>query len=165
VVSRRIRVTVTGVRNVSHLVHAHSYLTHLADTTTLPIVVSYLGSGEFLGRDNVPAAEADRLLGLNGRLPVERPEGAARFTARPGEERVLLCVGAPSVRAIGRLLRADARHLPRVVVVDEGIGTYGDRRTRLAAYRRQGGRGPWPVVGGGGGGAGPPGRTPGPGAR
>ncbi len=146
VVIDRIRVTVSGVRNVSHLVHAHSYLTHLAATASWPVVVAYLGSGQFLGRDNVPAAEVDRLLGLHGQLAVERPNGAARFEARPGEERVLLCVGAPSVRALGRMVRADPRHPPRVVVVDEGIGTYGDRQTRLAAYRRQGGHGIWPVV-------------------
>ena len=144
--SERIRVTVTGVRNVSHLVHAHSYLTHLAANAGRPVVVDYLGSGEFLGRDTVPDAEADRLLGLGGRLPVERPTGAARYAARPGEDRVLLCVGAPATRAFARMVRSDPRHPPRVVVVDEGIGTYGDRATRLAAYRRQGGRGPWPVV-------------------
>ncbi len=144
--SRRIRVTVSGVRNVSHLVHAHSYLSHLATTATLPVVVSYLGSGAFLGRDNVPEAEADRLLGLHGRLPVERPTGPARFAARPGEERVLLCVGAPATRALARMLRSDPAQRPRVVVVDEGIGSYGDRATRLAAYRRQGAHGPWPLV-------------------
>lgn len=144
--SPRIRVTVSGVRNVSHLVHAHSYLTHLAGTDRRPIIVSYLGSGEFLGRDNVPTQEADRLLGLEGRLPVERPTGADRFAARSGEARVLLCVGAPATRALAQMMRAAPRQPPRVVVVDEGIGTYGDRSTRLAAYRRQGARGPWPII-------------------
>jgi hypothetical protein len=33
-----------------------------------------------------------------------------------------------------------------VVVVDEGIGSFGDVRARREAYRRQGGRGAWPAV-------------------
>ena len=64
----------------------------------------------------------------------------------PGVERVLLSIGAPGTRAWSRLVLAGRGRRPRVVVVDEGLGSFGDVRARREAYRRQGGRGAWPAV-------------------
>lgn len=141
-----VRVVVAGVRSTTHLVHAASWLRHLAEREPGPVVVDYRGSGPFLGRDNVDAGDARRLLGLDGQLAYRAPGDGAGEPGRPGRRRVLLSVGAPGIKPYLRLLRADPAHRPEVVVVDEGLGSYGTWRTRRAAYRRQGGREPWPTV-------------------
>jgi hypothetical protein len=56
-----------------------------------------------------------------------------------GLDRVLLSIGAPGTRAWARLFVRGRGRRPRVVVVDEGIGSFGNLRSRRQAYRRQGG--------------------------
>src|SRR4029077_14910657 len=58
----------------------------------------------------------------------------------------LVCIGAPTVRAWSAFTLAHRGRRPRVVVLDEGIGSYGTRRTRRAAYRREAGREPHSTV-------------------
>lgn len=146
-----VRVTLAGVRSATHLVHAGSYLRHLLHRSPGEVVVDYLGSGSFLGRDNVRPDHVTAFLPDDPRVVVRRPEGdddanrAGAGGTHPGEHRVLLSVGAPGIKPYLRLV-AGARTRPEVVVVDEGIGTYGDWRTRRDAWRRQGGREPWPTV-------------------
>jgi hypothetical protein len=142
----RLRVTVSGVRSAYHLVNAHSYLTHLAATDPRPITVDYLGSGTFLGRDNVPADLADDLLGLDGRATVRRPTGADRWATTRGESHVLLTVGVPPTKGYAAMLWSAPTRPPRVIAVDEGLGSYGDLSTRRAAYVRQGGGRLWSSV-------------------
>lgn len=141
-----VRVTLSGVRSTTHLVHAASYLRHLLGRTSGAVTVDYLGSGLFLGRDNVAADDVDRLLPQDNRLRVARPQGAARWAAGAGERRVYLSVGVPGIKPYLRLVRSAPTRPPHVVVIDEGIGSYGDWRTRRDAWRRQGGREPWPTV-------------------
>lgn len=141
-----VRVTLAGIRSPTHLVHAGGYLRHLLATTTGAVVVDYLGSGSFLGRDNVRREHLDALLPGDLRLTVLLP-GEDREVAGGRREgrRVLLCVGAPGIKPYARLVLRE-RSRPEVVVVDEGIGSYGTWRTRRDAWRRQGGREPWPTV-------------------
>ncbi|MGL5928644.1 MAG: hypothetical protein ACRCY8_06895 [Dermatophilaceae bacterium] len=151
VTAGRLRVVVAGVRSTTHLVYAASWLRHAADDgARQEIVVDDLGSRPFLGRDRVDPSDAVRLLSLDGRLDV-RPAGSsvgssAWWAAEGGEERVLLSVGAPATKAWARMRAAAPGRRPGVVVVDEGLGSYGDWRTRRAAWGRQGVREPWRTV-------------------
>ncbi|MFW5469395.1 hypothetical protein ACOCJ4_05045 [Knoellia sp. CPCC 206435] len=154
-------MTLAGVRSATHLLHAGGYLRHLLATTTGSVVVDYLGSGTFLGRDPVRDEHLHTLLPHDARLTLRvaggpavpaGPAGRAGRAGRAGagagareERRILLSVGTPGIKPYLRLL-ARERSRPEVVVVDEGIGTYGDWRTRRDAWRRQGGREPWPTV-------------------
>ncbi|MFW5474971.1 hypothetical protein ACOCJ5_16805 [Knoellia sp. CPCC 206450] len=140
-----VRVTLAGVRSATHLVHAGGWLRHLLAHEDADVVVDYLGSGSFLGRDNVAEEHVREFLPDGPRVRL-RPVGAPDH-GRPvlGERRVLLSVGAPGIKPFLRLV-ARERTRPEVVVIDEGIGTYGDWRTRRDAWRRQGGREPWPTV-------------------
>lgn len=140
-----VRVTLAGVRSATHLVHAGGWLRHLLAHEDVDVVVDYLGSGSFLGRDNVAEEHVRAFLPSGPRVrlrPVGTPDHGRPV---PGERRVLLSVGAPGIKPFLRLV-ARERTRPEVVVVDEGIGTYGDWRTRRDAWRRQGGREPWPTV-------------------
>lgn len=141
-----VRVVLTGVTSVTHLVYAASYLRDLLQHTEVPITVVDTGARSFLGRANVGPDDVDRILPRDARLVIERPSGAARWLAEPGEERIYLSVGVPGIKPWLQQVRADPRRRPRVVVIDEGIGSYGSFRTRRDAWRRQGGREPWPTV-------------------
>jgi len=140
-----VRVTLAGVRSATHLVHAGSYLRHLLAASSGRVVVEYLGSGAFLGRDNVRPEHVTAFLPQDPRLALRGPDDRSGGARLSGERRVLLSVGSPGIKPYLRLV-AGERNRPEVVVVDEGIGTYGDWRTRRDAWRRQGGREPWPTV-------------------
>ena len=143
-----MRVTLAGVRSATHLLHAGGYLRHLLATTTGSVVVDYLGSGTFLGRDPVSNEHVHSLLPRDDRLTLQVPGWPSVTPGRAGaggERRILLSVGAPGIKPYLRLLARECSR-PEVVVLDEGIGTYGDWRTRRDAWRRQGGREPWPTV-------------------
>lgn len=144
-------VTLTGVRSVTHLVHATSYLSSLrralaAAGDPAAIVVDYLGSGRFLGTDPVSDEAADRWLSIDGTLAVRRPSGPLRYAAQGAGRHVYLSVGVPGIKPWLGMVRTRPGRPPHVVVVDEGLGSYGTWRSRRAAYRRQGGREPRPTV-------------------
>jgi hypothetical protein len=120
---------------VTHLVYAASYLRALLEAGEQPVEVVVLDTGTFLGLPRVgPEQVADHLPTSAG-LSIVEAVGASRWR-RPADGRwVLLSIGAPGLRALSTMVgRGHAR--PHVVVVDEGIGSYGDWRTRFAAYRR-----------------------------
>ncbi|MGL5867376.1 MAG: hypothetical protein ACRCYX_16150 [Dermatophilaceae bacterium] len=145
--SGRLRVVVAGVRSTTHLVYAASWLREMAGRSGgREVVVVDLGSRPFLGRDRVDPADAVRRLSLGGRLPVRPAGSSAWWVAERGEERVLLSVGAPATKAWARMCAAASGRRPRMVVVDEGLGSYGDWRTRRAAWARQGVSEPWRTV-------------------
>ncbi|EWT01156.1 hypothetical protein N865_11525 [Intrasporangium oryzae NRRL B-24470] len=142
----RVRVILSGVRSVTHLVYAASWLRHLLAETTVPVEVVVLDVGAGFGRARVDERQVRDYLPEDPRLTVTTEVRREHWEATPGVARVLLSIGAPGTRAWGRLVVTGRGRRPRVVVVDEGIGSFGDRRTRRDAYRRQGGRGPWPAV-------------------
>lgn len=135
-------VILAGVRNLTHLVYAASYLRRLVEEA--PVHVAVLDTGTFLGRARVTHEDVAATLPDDPRLTISHPTGDERWTVPPDHERILLSIGAPALRAYAALLRGGRR--PEVVVIDEGIGSYGDWRARRDGYRRNGGRGAWPVV-------------------
>lgn len=136
-------VTLTGVSSVTHLLYAASWLRAQVDTG-VDIDVTVREPGMILGRARVTPHDVSTYLPHDERLRVMQG-GDPAYADVSSDLQTLLCVGAPGLRTFVQFSRRQLR-LPRVVVVDEGIGSYGDVRTRLAAYRRAGGRGAWPVV-------------------
>ena len=143
---RTLRVTLTGVRSLTHLVYAASYLRHLLDADGTALEVGLVGLAPGLGRAVVTPEDVRAYLPSDDRLALDLDVSEEHFLVRPDRERLLLSIGAPGLRVWSRMVRAGRGRPPRVVVVDEGIGSYGDVRTRLAAYRREGGGRAWPVV-------------------
>ena len=86
-----VRVTLAGVRSATHLLHAGGYLRHLLATTTGSVVVDYLGSGTFLGRDPVSNEHVHSLLPRDDRLQ-------AKHDLRRGDDRVDALPGTPAMR-------------------------------------------------------------------
>jgi hypothetical protein len=141
-----VRVFLSGVASVTHLVYVASYLRHLLAACDTPVIVVNVGLRRFMGRANVGAQDVAALLPDDARLSVVSPEGPDRWHSRPGERRVYVGVGAPGIKPYLRL-RASAVGRPlRVVVVDEGIGSYGDWRTRRDSWRREGAGRQWSAV-------------------
>jgi hypothetical protein len=141
-----VRVTLSGVRSVTHLVYAASYVRHLLDHTHVPVEVGVLDSGAGRVGTAVTPTLVRESLPVDERLEVTTGVGADHFDVVRGRYRVLLSIGAPGVRAWTRMVRAGRGRRPHVVVVDEGIGSYGNAATRRAAYQREGGRTWWPWV-------------------
>lgn len=136
-------VILTGVSSVTHLLYAASWLRAELDTG-VAIDLMIREPGTFFGQARVTEADVTTYLPRDERLRITRGAHTA-YAEGVSSSLTLLCVGAPGLRTFAELTRR-LRRRPRVVVVDEGIGSYGDVHTRLAAYRRAGGRGPWPVV-------------------
>lgn len=136
-------VILTGVSSVTHLLYAASWLRAQLDSG-VAIDLMIREPGTFFGRAAVTAADIATYLPRDERLRITQGVHTA-YAEISSASLTLLCVGAPGLRTFAQLTRR-LRRRPRVVVVDEGIGSYGDVHTRLAAYRRTGGRGPWPVV-------------------
>lgn len=136
-------VILTGVSSVTHLVYAASWLRAQLDAG-VEIDLTIREPGSFFGQAQVSAQDIATYLPQDTRLRITHGEHAA-YAEGSAASLTLLCVGAPGLKCFVQHTRR-RRRLPRVVVVDEGIGSYGDVHTRLAAYRRAGGRGPWPIV-------------------
>lgn len=139
------RVLVAGVRSRTHLVYAASWLRAQATRGHDTQRVGVLPTGDFLGRPRVSAADSMELLGSATRGAVETDADVTSVAAATGAPVTLLCIGAPALRLILPAITA-SRRIPRVVVVDEGLGSYGDATTRRAAYRRNGGSRVWSRV-------------------
>jgi hypothetical protein len=140
------RVFLSGVRSRSHLLHVAAYLRYLSETAGVGHVhVVDLGLGAFLGEPRVTPADMDTRLPIGPRLSLVHASGPADWRARPGESLVYLAIGAPGIKPYLRLRLVNRRRL-QVVVVDEGLGSYGGWRARWAAFRRQGGRGACALV-------------------
>lgn len=132
-----VRVHVAGLSSRSHLVYAASYVRHLLGRTSGPVEVVARPSGGFRGTNPLTAGDVGRAFPEDPLLSYVHP-GTPR---RPGSRTVLLSVGVPGIKPYLGLLRGERRPA-WVVVCDEGIGTYGDFGTRLAALRREGTRTP-----------------------
>jgi hypothetical protein len=112
-----------------------------------PVEVRVIGADGASGEARIAAEDVRRLLPADERLSIITELPSGHWTARPGERRILLSIGAPGLRALTRMLRAGWRQRrPEVVVVDEGLGSYGTWRTRRDAYARQSGQRLWPLA-------------------
>jgi len=139
------RVVLSGARSVTHLVYAASWLRHVVagleaaggPEGAVEVVVLDVGSG--FGRATVGEAEVREHLPQHPRLRVTTSPRDEHWRASKGLDRVLLSIGVPGTRAWARLFVGGRGRRPLVVVVDEGIGSFGNRRSRREAYRRQGG--------------------------
>ncbi|HWC23318.1 MAG TPA: hypothetical protein VG502_13550 [Flexivirga sp.] len=134
-----MQFVITGVRSRTHLVHLAAYLRGAEG----PLRVTYLAGGRFLGKAYVGSDDIRRFLALPGGARLRIVDTVAALADVPDEPLTYLSVGAPGIKAWLTLRRAAPRRPIRTVVTDEGIGTYGDWRTRRAAWRRQGIREPW----------------------
>jgi hypothetical protein len=133
------RVILSGVRSVTHLVYASSWLRSEVARAEGVVEVVVLDVGSGFGRARVDEPQIREFLPRHPRLLVTTTPRADHWKASTGLHRVLLSVGLPGTRAWVRLVGAGRGRRPQVVVIDEGIGSFGDVRSRQAAYRRQGG--------------------------
>ena len=139
---RYVDVVLTGVQSLTHLVYASSYLRHrlTTDGSIDGIRLFVAPTGELLAKFS--ESEVRDLLPSDERLTTIMVEPGSQWWRGLSADCVLLSIGAPGTRALARLLWARWGRKPLVVVVDEGIGSYGNWRSRRAAYARKGGREP-----------------------
>jgi len=123
-------VVLSGVGGRTHLVYAASFLRTITDE----VRVHYLRGPGFLGATVTPD-EVRAYLPEQVRLEM----CTSTEDLPPRGPLTYIAVGAPGLRPLSAMRRAQFFRRVDVVVVDEGLGSYGDRRTRYAAYRRQGG--------------------------
>ncbi|MEO8749912.1 MAG: hypothetical protein ABI384_05890 [Allobranchiibius sp.] len=136
-----MRVVVTGVRSRTHLVHVSAYLRDALRTSD-SLDVDYVGGGRFIGNATVSSDDVAKFLPDDARLSVRVLSSMQEWTP-DGAELTYVAVGAPGIKPWTDLRRRQGRSRIRVVVTDEGIGSYGTWRTRHDAWTRQGLREPW----------------------
>ncbi|TWE12125.1 hypothetical protein [Rudaeicoccus suwonensis] len=138
-----MRVVITGVRSRTHLIHIAAYLRHQL-TAGESLQVSYVGGASgSIGRASVTESDVRAFLPQDGALELEIT-GSEAYDA-PGDL-TYVSVGAPGIKPWVSMRRNGIRRSITTVVTDEGIGTYGDWRTRRDAWRRQGVPEPWRSV-------------------
>ncbi|NHN54589.1 hypothetical protein G9U51_02190 [Calidifontibacter sp. DB0510] len=120
-----MQVLTTGIRSRTHLVHLAAWLRSQQSVT--------LTVGDDLARTAVSEDDIRALLPDHVELRFE-----PRAAAWPTGDLTYLSVGAPGIKPWIALHRKEIRRRVRVVVTDEGLGTYGDWRTRRAALAREG---------------------------
>ena len=140
-----IDLVLTGVRSRSHLLYASSYLRHLLESQDCLVRLTIRPTGDAFGDGPTGEAAVRALLVDDPRLLVQLSDLEHSSADLPRTAQ-LLCVGAPSVRAWTSFVRAHQGRRPRVVVIDEGLGSFGTWSTRRRAYLRQGGREPRSTV-------------------
>lgn len=133
--TRGIHVAITGVKNRSHLVYIASYVRTLVDGVT-PIRVSFVAAPAFLTSAAVTVDDARELLPQGGSVTVE--DGMPGWRFDDAARCLYVAVGAPGLKAVARLRRANPTRRIEVVVTDEGIGSYASRDSRRAALERHG---------------------------
>ena len=140
-------VIVTGVRNPSHLVHVAAYLRALLAEQPGTVTVTHVGGGRGVGRLTVTAQQVRSLLPDHPRLRITTVTASEASWQFPREQwAIYLAVGAPGLKPYARMMAANPGRRPLTVVTDEGLGSYGDRRARVAAWARQGVPQPWRTV-------------------
>lgn len=134
----RVHAVITGAKSRSHLIYIASYLRHVLDglPSTGRVRVSFIPAPAFLATHAVGLDDARELFPDDARLSVH--EGMARWRFEADSDAHYISVGAPGLKAMLELRRANGPLRIRVVVTDEGIGTYGGLRARRDAMRRQG---------------------------
>ena len=133
------RVILTGVRSATHLVYAASWLRHHVEQVDGVVEVVVLDVGSGFGRARVDEPQVRAYLPDHPRLGLELVVRDDHWRCPRDVELTLLSIGLPGTRAWSRLVLTGRGRRPRVVVVDEGIGSFGNFASRRDAYRRQGG--------------------------
>lgn len=131
-------LVLSGVHSNTHLVYASSYVRHRLRTQPRPLHLLVLDT--WLATEDIDRRRATMaaMLPVDERLTLSFASPQSSFADEVPTDSELLSIGAPATRALARLIAAHHGRLPRVVVVDEGIGSYGSWLTRRAAYLRQG---------------------------
>lgn len=125
------RIVLSGVRTACHIVYAASWLRHQTDRgDTLELYWPEARPEEF----EALLPERD----LHVHPPQHHPSSLHRARSL-----TYLAVGAPGLRLWSRLRASMPRTPLEVVVIDEGLGTYGTWLTRRAAWAREGVTEPW----------------------
>lgn len=128
-------LAVTGVKSRSHLVYLASYVRSLLAAGGT-VRLSFIEVPAFLAAAPVTVADARAMLPDAETLSIEPGLPGWRFA--PGSDAVYASVGAPGLKVLLAMRKAEPRRRIRVVVTDEGIGTYGSFASRRAAIARQG---------------------------
>jgi hypothetical protein len=132
-----LRVTVSGTRNRTHVLYVASWLRHvLADGRVRSVSVVELNSG---GRIRDELERPDGILRDIG--PIELVDRHVHEG-----EHAFVSIGSPGIKTWARFRLSPGAWPLRTIVVDEGIGSYGDVSTKRAAMRREGSSEPWLTV-------------------
>lgn len=131
-----LRVTVSGIRNRTHVVYVASWLRHAVATRGMPAtLVEINGAGRLVDEiDRTDSLLADIDVSLVDHHPT---------TSSP---HFFVSIGSPGTRSWARFRMSPSSWPLRTVVVDEGIGSYGTVATKRAAMRREGSHEPWATV-------------------
>lgn len=124
-----------GVASRAHVIYGAAWLRQLPG----PVKVSLFPTSRFLGAPQLTAADVQSMLPEH--IPVHDLSGSPVLT--PGEDPVLLSVGAVGLKPWLAVRRAVGVRRMRVVVTDEGLGSYGTWVTRRRSWAREGVREPW----------------------
>jgi hypothetical protein len=130
------RVTVSGIRNRTHVVYVVSWLRQVLGSDDLSATLVEING---TGRIAAELARDDSFLADLRVTVVERHPTTTGL-------HYFVSIGAPATRAWARFRSSPSAWPLRTVAVDEGIGSYGDLTTKRAALRREGSREPWATV-------------------
>lgn len=125
-----MRVWVSGVRNPTHLVYVASWLRSQPGSA-----VGVIDAGGFIARGLVQHDDVRRWLGGVPGVEVTLTDAPTGETPR-----AYVAVGVAGIKPWLALRRANPLARLPVIVVDEGLGSYGTVRSQFAAQVRQGGR-------------------------
>lgn len=129
------RVFWCGIASRAHLVYGASWIR----TITGPVRVTLFPTHQFMDAPGIGIDDVRRM--LPGRATVDQWDSSAAVD--PTDRVALLSVGAVGLKPWLALRRViGARRLP-VIVTDEGLGSYGNWRSRRQAWAREGVREPW----------------------
>jgi hypothetical protein len=131
-----LRITVSGIRNRTHVVYVASWIRH---------TVAAHGGPATLVEINGAGRIADEIVRNDGLLTDIDVRLVDDYPTTSGQH-FFVSIGSPNTRAWARFRLSPSAWPLRTVVVDEGIGSYGTVATKRAAMRREGAREPWATI-------------------
>lgn len=121
-------VAVSGVRNRTHAVHVLSFVRSLVGDGG-SVVLADLDGGPFVGSEGTTAEWA--------RFVADCPTVETVRSLPNRSLDVYVAVGKVGLKPLSGIVRTLRRTPRRIVVTDEGLGSYGSIRSRFAALRRE----------------------------